>query len=278
MEFFTPFLAGLPTDQVEEVLTVIGNTCKVLTGKSNDGNEAADEDDVNDNAGDNTELDEPLNSFTVTLDLDEEICPKETLEAIAHKAFTDLRGAEVSVRIYNTLQRKVLSTQDAEAIVQVFFIDMLCSVPTRIRQIVSHVNRWNTGEAANLAAQDMNAPLPLRQVYLDIAFLTKSDHATALQFIQCNIKLVELSEHWTAIRSHLVAMDDEGVAIKDHLGLPVPAKGQTYLTLAKAELCTRASIEPAKFGAYLRDGYIPHGLVDSFGYGSLLLCPSNAGK
>src|SRR3979411_3055191 len=158
MEFFTPFLAGLPTDQVEEVLTVIGNTCKVLTDKSNNGSEAADEDDVNDNAGDIAELNEPLNSFAVTLDLDEEMCPKETLEAIARKAFTHLRGAEVSVRIYNTLQRKGLSTKDAEVIVQVFFVDMLCSVPARFRQIVSHVNRWNTGEAANLAAQDINAP------------------------------------------------------------------------------------------------------------------------
>jgi len=76
-----------------------------------------------------------------------------------------------------------LSAQDAEAIVQGFFVDMLCSTPVRIRQIVKNVDRWNAGETASLAAQNMNAPLALRQVYLDIAFLTRCDLATVLQFI-----------------------------------------------------------------------------------------------
>jgi hypothetical protein len=182
------------------------------------------------------------------------------------------------VRINNTLKHKVLSTQDAEAIVQGFFVDMLCSAPARVRQVVLNANLWNAGEAANLAAEDVYAPLALREVYQDIAFLTRSDHATALQFLQRNIKLVQLSEHWADIRRHLVEMGEEGSAIKDHLGLPVPAKGQTYVTLAKAELCKRAGIWPAKFGVYLRDGYIPNGLVKTFGYGSLLLCPTNWGK
>ena len=172
----------------------------------------------------------------------------------------------------------MLSAQDAEAIVQGFFVDMLCSTPARIRQIVKNVDRWNAGETASLAAQNMNAPLALRQVYLDIAFLTRSDLATVLQFIQRNLKLVELSDHWATIRSHLVAMDEEGAAIRDHLGLPAPVRGQTYVTLAKNELCTRAGIQPAKFGDYLRDGYIPYGLVKTFGTGSLLLCPTNSGK
>jgi hypothetical protein len=69
----------------------------------------------------------------VTLDLDEEICPKETLEAIGRRAFDNLRGAQVSVQINNTLKYKVLSTQDMEAIMQGFAIDMLCSSPAWVR-------------------------------------------------------------------------------------------------------------------------------------------------
>lgn len=172
----------------------------------------------------------------------------------------------------------MLSAQDAEAIVQGFFVNMLCSTPARIRQIVKNVDRWNTGETASLAAQNINAPLALQQVYLDIAFLTRYNLATVLQFIQRNLKLVELNNHWATIRSHLVAMDEEGAAIRDHLRLPAPVRGQTYITLVKTELYTRASIQPAKFGNYLRDSYIPYSLVKTFGTSNLLLYPTNSEK
>ena len=174
MQFFHPFLASLQGDQVEEVLTVIGNTCKVLS-KGEDFLDLEEDDGI-----DNAVSDEPLGSFAVTLDLDEEMCPKETLEAIGRRAFDNLRGAQVSVRINNTLKHKVLSTQDAEAIVQGFFVDMLCSAPARVRQVVLNANLWNAREMANLATEDVYAPLALREVYQDIAFLTHSNHTIAM--------------------------------------------------------------------------------------------------
>jgi hypothetical protein len=53
-----------------------------------------------------------------------------------------------------------------------------------------------------------------------------------LKFLQRNIKLVQLSKHRANIRRHLVVMAEEGKVSKDYLGLPVPTKGQTYVTLA----------------------------------------------
>jgi len=267
MEFFTPFIDNVPANQRPEILEAISNTCRAI-GDDDDGDSIGDEEEEED---DEAEPEGQLGSFAPSLDLDHQLCRRGTLEEIGRRAYALLRGSRVSVRIQNSVQYKFLSPQDAEAIVQSFFIDMLCSTPNRIRQIVSSVNLWNAAKNATNTARDDQAPLVLHRLYGDIAFL-------AIRTIQRNIRLVELSNHWASIRRNLAAMNEDGTAIRDYLALPAPSRGQTYVTLAKAELCARAGIQPAKFGGYLRDGYIPHGLFEVFGYGSLLLCPAHSGK
>ena len=132
MEFFTPFIDNVPANQRPEILEAISNTCRAI-GDDDDGDSIGDEE-----GDDEAEPEGQLGSFAPSRDLDHQLCRTGTLEEIGRRAYALLRGSRVSVRIQNSVQYKFLSPQDAEAIVQSFFIDkahpreeVSCPVPTR---------------------------------------------------------------------------------------------------------------------------------------------------
>jgi hypothetical protein len=105
--------------------------------------------------------------------------------------------------------------------------------------------------------------------------LAKEDRKVTFKYLQYNCHLMQFLQYWEGMRQSLVDMDEEGVQIANYLQLPIPKRGQTYVSLAKRALLTKFGISSMRFDSYRRNARIPLALARIFGLGALLFCPNN---
>jgi hypothetical protein len=156
------------------------------------------------------------------------------MKGIVRLAYSLLWEGLVYARPKNSLTAVILTDEDAKTIIDVFFNDMVGTAMERARDLVENVELYNSSLIPGAAALDhRGTPECLRPLVSSMSALAKEDRKVTFKYLQYNCHLMQFLQYWEGMRQSLVDMDEEGVQIANYLQLPIPKRGQTYVSLAK---------------------------------------------